>query len=215
VPKGLTLLLVRHAETEWNRIGRYQGCIDTSLSSVGQAQALSLAERLSSLRVAAVYTSPLARAAETAEAIGRAHGLSPVPMPGFREVCHGDWEGLTVEEVAARFPDQVEMRRRHPEQVVMTNGESLSDVRGRALSDLARVQSSHQGETVCMVMHDAPLKMLLLHVLGLGPESFWKFRLASTGLSEIEAQEERLLIRSINDVSHLAGGPAVASHRAM
>ena len=212
---GLKLLLVRHAETEWNRAGRYQGCIDTRLSPLGREQARSLAERLSTIQVDALYTSPLARAVETAEAIARAHGLPIVRDPAFSEICHGEWEGFTVEEVEARFPDQVIMRRRHPERVTMPNGESLAQVRDRALQGLARVEANHQEGTVCIVMHDAPLKMLLLDAIGLGPESFWRVAMAPTGLSTVKVQQQRRLIHSINDVSHLAGDLTSAPHRAV
>jgi broad specificity phosphatase PhoE len=215
VSKGLRLLLVRHAETEWNRAGRYQGCIDTRLSPIGREQARLLAQRLMSIQVDAVYTSPLARAVETAEAIAHSHGLPIVQDPAFSEICHGEWEGLTVEEVEARFPDQVIMRRVHPERVTMPNGESLAQVRDRALQGLARVEANHTEGRVCIIMHDAPLKMLLLHVMGLGPESFWRLAMASTGLSTVKVQQLRRLIHSINDVSHLAGHLALAPHRAV
>src|SRR5580765_6857553 len=98
-----TLVLVRHAESTWNAEGRWQGHADPPLSDAGRAQAEALAEDLAGERFDAVYTSDLARAAQTAEIIARRFGLPAVSDPALREVDVGSWSGLTREEVAARF----------------------------------------------------------------------------------------------------------------
>ena len=215
MPRGLRLLFVRHAETDWNKAGRYQGCIDTRLSEAGRQQAVAVAERLRSLRLARVYTSPQARARETAEAIARPLDLPLFEDRAFVERCHGEWEGLTVDEIEARFPGALRKRREDPLNAVSPEGESLAAVRDRVLDRLARLEADHREETVCIVLHDAPLKMMLLNELGLGPESFWKLRLSSTGLSEIEIDGRRRQISRINDTSHLSGPLVPEPHRAL
>jgi len=200
---AVRMIFVRHAQTEWNRLGRYQGCIDTHLSQVGRAQASALAERLRETEFAAVYSSHMARAVETAEAVAGPRGLPLVQDRALAEVCHGKWEGLTVDEVEERFPELVAIRRRSPERAVEPEGESLFQVRDRALNIFAELLQRHEGESLLMVGHDAPTKMILLDALGLGPESFWKLRFTSTGVSEMIADgPERRIIR-INDISHL------------
>lgn len=215
MPKGLRLLLVRHAETDWNRAGRYQGCIDTRLSEAGRRQALAVAERLRSLQPARVYTSPQARARETAEAIARPLDLPVIEDRAFVERCHGEWEGLTVDEIEARFPGELQKRREDPSNAGSPGGESLAAVRGRVLDRLTRLEADHKEETICIVLHDAPLKMLLLNELGLGPESFWRLRMSSTGLSAIEIQGRRRQISRINDTAHLNGPLVPEPHRAL
>ncbi|HET6637984.1 MAG TPA: histidine phosphatase family protein, partial [Gemmatimonadota bacterium] len=97
------MVLVRHGQTEYNREGRWQGVgSDVSLNDEGRAEAARVAEALAGRfdgTVAALYTSDLARARETARIIGTRLGLSPVDEPALRELSHGRWEGLTQAEV--------------------------------------------------------------------------------------------------------------------
>jgi broad specificity phosphatase PhoE len=103
---GRTIYLVRHGETEWNRVGRWQGVTDIALSETGRAQARMLVERLRGRGLVRVFASDLARARETAEIIATAHGLAaPVSDWRLRERGFGCFEGLTREECAAQFPE--------------------------------------------------------------------------------------------------------------
>ena len=101
-----TIVLVRHGETDWNRESRFQGHADTPLNEAGRAQSRDLAERLVAEQVTALYTSPLRRAAETAAIVGERLGLPVRTSEPMREIDVGSWEGLTVDEVRARFPDE-------------------------------------------------------------------------------------------------------------
>ena len=100
-----TILLVRHGETDWNLERRWQGHIDRPLNDVGRAQARALADRLDSEPFAAVYSSDLARARETAEIVAAAHGLPVHLDPRLREADVGEWSGLTADEIERRYPE--------------------------------------------------------------------------------------------------------------
>jgi broad specificity phosphatase PhoE len=101
-----TILLARHGETEWNRIGRWQGATDIPLSDVGRAQARVLGERLRGRGIARVHASHLARARETAEIVSATLGLDPPALDArLRERGYGCFEGLTRDECAAHYPD--------------------------------------------------------------------------------------------------------------
>src|SRR5579871_2475081 len=100
-----TLLLARHGETDWNSERRWQGHADRPLNDTGRAQAAELAESLDGTAIAAIYSSDLARARETAEIVAARLGLTVVLDPGLREVDVGDWSGVRHDEVAARFPE--------------------------------------------------------------------------------------------------------------
>src|SRR5262245_19420506 len=103
---GTELILLRHGETDWNRDRRIQGNTDIGLSSVGLDQARRLADRMASERIAAIYSSDLARARETATPLAEALALRLQTTPLLREVGFGAWEGLTLSEVEACWPDE-------------------------------------------------------------------------------------------------------------
>lgn len=214
VTMGVRLIVLRHGETEWNREGRYQGCIDTRLSGEGLAQAGAVSRALASGRLGAVYSSPLARARETAEAIAKPHGLAVSEDSAFAEICHGLWEGLTVEQVKAEFPDLYATWLARPQTVTMPNGESLAQVRERVLGRLEGLKADHPGETVCLVTHGSPLRLVLLDALGCSLDRFWMFHCGSTGMSEIEYENGRTVLRRMNNVGHLDRPVVAPSHAA-
>ena len=100
-----TILLARHGETDWNREGRFQGWADPPLNATGCAQAVELSVELMAEDLAAVYSSPLRRAYETAEVVAASRGLEPVTVDALREVDVGSWSGLTRAEIDARFEE--------------------------------------------------------------------------------------------------------------
>src|SRR5689334_14411800 len=100
------LYLVRHGATQLTAENRFSGAVGVDLSDEGRDQVARLSERLAGDRIAAVYASPLSRTVETAQILGRPHGLAPVGDDGLREISHGRWEGLTRQEVEARFGDE-------------------------------------------------------------------------------------------------------------
>ena len=211
---GFRLIVLRHGETDWNQESRYQGCIDTRLSREGRAQATAVAVALSGRSLTAVYSSPLARARETAEAIAGPHGLAVHEEVAFNEICHGAWEGLKVEEVQAAFPDLYARWREAPQAVTMPDGESLAQVEERVLAELARLQSLHDGETVCLVTHDVPHRLLILDALGLPGDRLWAISLSAAGLSEIEYGDDWTTLHRMNSVGHLGEVVASRLHRA-
>ena len=99
------ILLARHGETDWNRLGRWQGHADPPLNEAGLSQAAELAERLAGDGIAAVYSSDLVRASETARVVADRLGLDVVEDARLREIDVGSWSGLTRAEVEQRFPE--------------------------------------------------------------------------------------------------------------
>jgi broad specificity phosphatase PhoE len=98
------ILLARHGETEWNRLGRWQGHADPPLNDLGRRQAEILAEQLAGDTVSAVYSSDLRRARETARIVAERIGLPVTEDSALREIDVGSWSGLTRDEVRERFP---------------------------------------------------------------------------------------------------------------
>jgi probable phosphoglycerate mutase len=151
-----TILLARHGETDWNREGRFQGRADPPLNETGRAQAAELASELKGVELAAVYSSPLRRALETAEAVAAEHGLEPVAVDALREVDVGSWQGLTRAEIEARFPEQFARWLDYDQG--WEDGESYEGMGRRAVAVLLELAAAHEGERILAVTHGGPIR---------------------------------------------------------
>ena len=156
---------MRHGETDWNREDRFQGHADLPLNAAGRAQSRELAERLAGKSIAAVYTSPLRRAFETAELVAAAHALPVRQEPGLREVDLGSWTGLTREEVEQRDPEG--FRRWLAFGHGWGDGESYEALGERVVATLVTVAASFDGETVAVVTHAGPIRATLAAAAGI------------------------------------------------
>jgi broad specificity phosphatase PhoE len=151
-----TILLARHGETDWNRDNRFQGHADPPLNRTGRAQAVDLSVALMAEELAAVYSSPLRRALETAEVVAASHGLEPVPVDDLREVDVGSWSGLTRAEIEERFPAQFARWLDYGQG--WEDGETYEEMGRRAVDALLRLAAAHDGERVLAVTHGGPIR---------------------------------------------------------
>ena len=202
----MRILLLRHAETDWNRERRYQGWRDIPLSPPGRAQAESAGRLLAASPLAAVWSSPLARARETAALIAAPHTLPVREADAFKEMGFGDWEGLTRDEVRKRFPDAHRAWAETPHEAAWPGAETLGVVRARALAGLEALREAHQGQTVCLVSHGITSRILILEALGLGLDRLWSLQLSATGISELEFRDDWTTLHRMNSLIHLADG---------
>lgn len=154
-----TIVLVRHGETDWNRERRFQGRADLPLNALGRAQASELALELAAEPVAAVYTSPLRRAAETAEIVGGELGVEIRTSSALMEVDVGSWSGLTVDEVEVRFP--AGYRRWRASGHGWEDGETYEELGRRVVYGLLDVAREHPSEVVLAVTHGGPIRSAL------------------------------------------------------
>lgn len=154
-----TIVLVRHGETDWNRDNRFQGHADPPLNEAGRAQALELAERLASEPTAALYTSPLRRAYETALVIARRLELEANVSDALKEVDVGSWSGLTRTEVEARFPEG--FRRWLDYDHGWDDGETYEDLGRRVVEGLRDIARAHPGDSVLAITHGGPIRSAL------------------------------------------------------
>ena len=151
-----TILLARHGETDWNRDNRFQGHADPPLNETGRAQAAELAAALAEEPLAAVYSSPLQRAFETAEIVASPHGLQPVPVEALSEVDVGSWEGLTRAEIEERFPAQ--FARWLAYEQGWDDGETYDEMGARVLAALLELAAAHEGDEILVVSHGGPVR---------------------------------------------------------
>jgi broad specificity phosphatase PhoE len=168
------IVVARHGETDWNAESRFQGHADPPLNDRGRAQARALAERLADAGVAAVYSSDLRRAAETAAVVAARLGLTVAQDSRLREIDVGEWSGLTVDEVADRFPEGY---RRHREGGDgWENGESHAALTERIVGAVRRIAAAHADETVLLIAHGAALRALLADAEGVDLSDFRRTR---------------------------------------
>jgi probable phosphoglycerate mutase len=198
------ILLVRHGQTEWNRIERFRGRADVPLNEIGLAQAEATGRRVAAeWQPGAVYTSPLSRAVKTAEAIAKHFGLQVMQHPGLADIDYGEWQGLTPEEARLRWPDEVDAWYNRPGLAHIPGGETLSDLRARAMQTVNELVARHAGETFVLVGHTVINRIILLGVLGLGNERFWRIKQDTCAINVFEAEGGDYTLVSMNDTCHL------------
>ncbi len=203
------LIFVRHGESVWNEARRFQGSSDPELSAHGLAQARLVARRLSGgANPAALYASPLRRAAATAEAIGAALGLPVQPERDLREMGLGEWEGLTHAEIGERWGDVYPRWVRDPAGHVPPGGEDLQAFMARVTFAVERIRAAHAGADVVIVSHGGAIGASVCRVLGLGISSLFRFKLENASLTEIVEDHVGLRLALLNDTSHLRDGAA-------
>ena len=195
------LLLVRHGETEWNSEVVYRGRANIRLSQRGRAQAEALGMRLASEGPSRVLASPLHRASETAEAIGRICGAPVSVSQGLNDIDCGDWEGLSDAEVKARYPDLRRAWHEKPHTVTLPGGESLDDVRRRAGRVLKSVENCEA--VIALVSHRVVNKVLVCILLGLDLSRFWDIRIDLAAFTTFDCTHGRRILVAHNDTAHL------------
>lgn len=147
------IILVRHGETDWNLERRWQGHADRPLNETGREQARELAHELAGREIAAIYSSDLMRAHETARILAGGLGLDVTAVPDLRERRFGSWEGLRDEDVEHRFPGA------HGPP----DGETREEMTTRVLDSLRRICATHPDDTVLVVSHGGPIRAALRH----------------------------------------------------
>lgn len=200
----MRLIIVRHGESEWNRIGRYQGQSDAPLSALGVRQAEALADRLQREPLDSIFASPLQRAAKTAEAIARYHPDVPFEqVPALLEIDHGEWQGLLADEVIARYGDGLQEWRNHPTRSQMPGGESFSNILKRVLDFKDRLCSEFGDQNVLISTHDVVVKILVADALGMNMDRINRIWVTNASISVIEYGQDLPYLVSLSEACHL------------
>ena len=154
------VLAIRHGETAWNVDGRIQGQLDVPLNEMGRWQVHRLALAVADEEIAAVYSSDLLRAMETAEAVARGCGQAIVTDPGLRERGFGEFEGLSFAVINQRWPEMAERWRRRDPSFGAPGGETLNDFFARSVATASRLAALHPGQTIALVSHGGVMDCL-------------------------------------------------------
>lgn len=200
----MTIILVRHGESEGNARRIVQGTLDVPLTALGRAQALAVGARLASQPVRAVYASGLRRAMGTAEAIAGRHNLPVQTVEALREVSFGEAQGLTWDELVARWPvtgllDAADL---------IPGAAPLVDVRARAGEAVDRLLDRHRDDLAVCVSHGGAIAQIVAHLLRLPSGTIPRIRLANAAMTVIEGGAAAPVIALFNDGCHLAAPTA-------
>lgn len=198
------VFLVRHGATVLSAEDRFAGATNVELSDEGRRQVEALSRRLENQDIAAFYASPLDRTMETARILARPHAETVRPEPGFLEINHGVWEGLTRREAESRFGDMYVKWESDPYNFAPEGGETGLAVAARAMPALLRAIAAHGGEMICVVSHKATIRLLLGAILGFDPRRYrdhLDLNPASLSILDFrDALDARLTL--YNDVAH-------------
>jgi probable phosphoglycerate mutase len=202
---GTRILLIRHGETDWNRIRRFQGRSDLPLNQKGKDQAHALALALKDESLTAIYSSPLIRTLETARLIKVFHPSIPLfEEEGLVEMNLGEFEGMEAQRWAAEYPDFRRTWQETPASVIMPGGESLQEVQTRAIGTLERITKLYPTEsTLLLCSHNFVNLTMLCYALRVPLDRFREVRQETAALNVLYMQEERLWAKVVNERSYL------------
>lgn len=200
----ITFYFLRHGQTTWNLSGKYQGSTDVPLSELGIRQAALAARWFDGMKIDAIYSSPQIRARRTAEALVERQGMQVELVPEFRELCFGDWEGLTYDEIESRWPGAVERMYQSPDTVRIPNGESFDEVQTRTMSAMRKIMARGNDKTYVIVSHGASIRTILCGMLGISLHAAWQFCQANANISCIHCYgEDKNWLYLLNSQEHL------------
>ena len=196
------LILVRHGETLWNIEKIYRGRADVNLDEIGIRQAQLLGKYLSNCKLAAIYSSPLRRAMDTANIVACYQKIRVNIAPGLIDFDYGEWQSLPEQEAKRLYPTLHNEWHNNPHKVRMPGGESLEDVRRRAIKVADAILSKYQASVV-LVSHRVVNKVLICSLLGLDNSYFWTIKQDVGGITIFNYVDERFVLTRHNDTSHL------------
>ena len=201
----MRFILIRHAETEWNREGRYQGQSDVSLSPEGILQVKLLAQSMKDIKIDRIYSSPLRRALDTAQELAKDRNLEVIADIRLRELDFGPWDGLTRSELKNRFGEDFQSYRREPFFYPIPGEGSLNRARLRVGESIEDILDQFRGtdKTIAIVTHGGILKLIIYYLLDISDRFYRCIELGNTSVSIIDVLKDRVMLQLLNDLHHL------------
>lgn len=181
-----TIVLIRHGETDWNLIGRYQGQADPSLNSMGYRQAQQLADELLNSSIEIIYTSPLKRTRETAEIIAEKLETQIIDEPRIMEIHQGEWQTKLRTEIEQLYPELFSAWENTPWEVSPPGGESLHQVQSRVNNAVDDILMKEKSKKVGLVTHRIPIALIKVRYQGMDPDIVRTIHLPNAYFEEIK-----------------------------
>jgi probable phosphoglycerate mutase len=200
-----TVYLIRHGETDWNLVGRWQGHADVPLNELGYRLARILARRLAreGVQFEAIYSSDLARAFQTAWEIGASVKVPVQLLPNLREIDLGTWSGLSYAEIKVTHPTEMALLELG-QDIPRGGAETMSAMQKRVVEAVDAIASHHEGATLGLITHGGCIRMLLAHAENFHGDGFKRFpHIGNTSLSIMRVSADGWEILTTNDMAHL------------
>jgi broad specificity phosphatase PhoE len=201
----VTILLIRHGETDWNKEQVFRGKSDVPLNQTGLSQARAVGKALEEIAIDAIYASPLARALETARVLAEGRHVTIRAEEGLSDVDFGLWQGMSKENVKRDYPDLYDTWLTAPQLVTLPRGETLLEVQKRSMAAVQRAIDSNPGKTIAIVSHRVVAKVILCGVLGLDLSRFWHVKQDTCAINRFEYEQGSYFLTLLNDTCHLKG----------
>ena len=198
-----SIYLVRHGQTAWNKEEIFRGRTDVPLDETGLKQAEFVGQYFKGIEIHAIYSSALSRAWETAQKIAQFHNLKVQPLQGILDMSFGNWEGRPHQEIRENDSKTYRQWVETPHLVRLPGGESLDDVRVRAMAAIEEVIRSHSGKTLVLVTHRVVNKVLICGILGLDNSHFWQISQDTTAINLIQHRNGKYILSLMNETCHL------------
>ncbi len=188
--------LIRHGETEEKSRNRCYGSLNIKLSDAGRKQIAGVAEYLKTEPIAAIYSSPRSRAVESAELLARAVEV----IPDLAEINFGDFEGLTYDEIALRYPNVYQEWMNTPTRVQFPNGESFTQMRDRVVNAFQALLAAHQEQTIAIVSHGGVNRIIIAWALQMPDAAIFRLAQPYAAVSLLEFVEGIPSVRHLNAI---------------
>ena len=201
----MNIFLVRHGETEWNHLGRFQGQVDVTRNPTGLAQSLDIAKASFTWNLSAIYASPLIRTMQIADEIGRQIGLPVISDNRLMELSLGELEGITGQDMRNNWAEVYANWRTDPGYTTLPGGESLSELQERGWDFFLEKETQHQNHpAILFVSHNFTIRCIISHLLGIPWSHFHMTHLDLGSVSIIETDGNTRKLKGYNSTSHLS-----------
>jgi probable phosphoglycerate mutase len=201
MPDPTTLLLIRHGQTDWIAKGIAGRLPDVHLNAEGRDQAARLAGRCAPLPLAAIYSSPMERALETAAPVADAVGLEVRPCPEAVELDFGEWVGHSIPGLGS--DPRWRAFNSYRSFSGAPGGELMPQVQTRIVQAMARIRAAHPGEAVALVSHGDVIRAAVAYCLGVPLDLFLRIEIRPASVSSVRFSDESLLVLGVNDTGEL------------
>ena len=198
-----SVYLIRHGQTAWNKGEIFRGRADVPLDEIGFREAELAGEYCKGMNIHAIYSSPLSRARETARRIAQVFNLKVQPLEGITDMCFGKWEGRPLKEIQIRDGEIYRQWVEQPHLVRIPDGETLDEVRVRAMAALGDVTQYHHGKNVILVSHRVVNKVIICGILGIDNSHFWQIGQGTAATNLIQFKEGKYVLSLLNEACHL------------